>query len=107
MVEKERSPRTAQLKEQVDRGVSADKVNFPDPAAAPLGTDDEAAGNPAGPGRVAASMRAEDRAGRTASDKGRPRQGERHVAGPVRIIAITVIVLAIIGGLLVVAFARG
>jgi hypothetical protein len=31
-----------------DRGGFADKVPAPDPAAAPLGTDDEAAGQPSG-----------------------------------------------------------
>jgi hypothetical protein len=35
-----------QLREQIDRGQTGDKVDFPDPAAAPLGTDDEAAGRP-------------------------------------------------------------
>lgn len=32
------------LKAAIDRGETGDKVAFPDPAAAPLGTDDEAAG---------------------------------------------------------------
>jgi hypothetical protein len=30
------------LREDIDRGRTGDKVNWPDPAAAPLGTDDEA-----------------------------------------------------------------
>ncbi|OYU17791.1 MAG: hypothetical protein CFE34_13925 [Rhodobacteraceae bacterium PARR1] len=34
------------LRHGIDRGGAADKVAFPDPAAAPLGTDDEAAGFP-------------------------------------------------------------
>lgn len=34
------------LRDRVDRGGTADKVAFSDPAAAPLGTDDEAAGTP-------------------------------------------------------------
>lgn len=33
----------------IDRGRTGDKVAFPDPAAAPLGTDEEAAGNTAAP----------------------------------------------------------
>jgi hypothetical protein len=33
-----------QLRDQIDRGQTGDKVDFPDPAAAPLGTDEEAAG---------------------------------------------------------------
>jgi hypothetical protein len=33
-----------QLRHEIDRGMTGDKVDYPDPAAAPLGTDDEAAG---------------------------------------------------------------
>lgn len=35
-----------QLREEIDKGEFADKVDYTDPAAAPLGSDDEAAGNP-------------------------------------------------------------
>ncbi|ALA19183.1 MULTISPECIES: hypothetical protein [Chelatococcus] len=34
------------LRRDIDLGKTGDKVPFPDPAAAPLGTDDEAAGTP-------------------------------------------------------------
>lgn len=34
------------LRHDIDHGRAGDKVNYPDPAAAPLGTDDEAAGTP-------------------------------------------------------------
>lgn len=34
------------LRKDIDRGKGGDKVGFPDPAAAPLGTDAEAGGNP-------------------------------------------------------------
>jgi hypothetical protein len=33
------------LRDEIDHGGRADKVDYPDPAAAPLGTDDEAAGD--------------------------------------------------------------
>ena len=36
----------ARLRNKIDHGGAGDKVAFPDPAAAPLGTDDEAAGHP-------------------------------------------------------------
>jgi hypothetical protein len=39
-------PTSARLKHDIDGGLGGDKVNVIDPAAAPLGTDDEAAGNP-------------------------------------------------------------
>ena len=33
------------LRRDIDRGKTGDKTDFPDPAAAPLGTDAEAGGN--------------------------------------------------------------
>ncbi|HEY8579594.1 MAG TPA: hypothetical protein VIL72_06885, partial [Beijerinckiaceae bacterium] len=48
---------TDRLRHDIDRGRASDKVDFPDPAAAPLGTDDEAAGRPASRERIAASFR--------------------------------------------------
>lgn len=47
-----RGTTTDRLRHEIDRGKAADKVPFPDPAAAPLGTDDEAAGTPAAPSVV-------------------------------------------------------
>jgi hypothetical protein len=43
------NPNATHLKEGLAGNVAAGKVNIFDPAAAPLGTDDEAAGNPASP----------------------------------------------------------
>lgn len=34
----------ARLRADIDRGATGEKINFPDHAAAPLGTDDEAGG---------------------------------------------------------------
>ena len=39
-------PTTQQLLRDIDRGLTGDKIPALDPAAAPLGTDDEAAGTP-------------------------------------------------------------
>lgn len=44
---------TDRLRHDIDRGVAGDKVVFSDPAAAPLGTDDEAAGTPLSRARIA------------------------------------------------------
>ena len=52
---------TAQLKDDINRGRTGDKVNLFDPASAPLGTDDEAAGTPASPTAVTAARVAERR----------------------------------------------
>ena len=44
---RERPPTTDEICRAIDNGETDDKVNFfPDPAAAPLGADDEAAGRP-------------------------------------------------------------
>jgi len=57
----DRSSTAAQLRRDIDRGRTGDKVAWPDPALAPLGTDEEAAGTPLAPGDVAAARRAERR----------------------------------------------
>lgn len=41
----------ARLRATIDAGATGEKINHPDPAAAPLGTDDEAAGQQS-PGSV-------------------------------------------------------
>ena len=40
-------PTAAQLRDDIDSGETGDKAGFPDPSAAPLGTDAEAGGNSA------------------------------------------------------------
>jgi len=50
-----------QLRRDIDRGRTGDKVSWPDPASAPLGTDEEAAGTPLAPGDVDAARRVERR----------------------------------------------
>jgi hypothetical protein len=54
-----RTPTVAELRARIDAGASGDKVPGLDPAAAPLGTDDEAAGTPADRQRVSAALRDE------------------------------------------------
>jgi hypothetical protein len=49
----------AQLRWDIDSGRTGDKVAFPDPAAAPLGTDEEAAGTPVSPQAAALARRLE------------------------------------------------
>jgi hypothetical protein len=51
----------AQLRSDIDRGRTGDKVNALDPAAAPLGTDKEAAGTPPSPEVVSLSRAQEKR----------------------------------------------
>jgi hypothetical protein len=47
------------LRALIDRGLTYDKVAASDPAAAPLGTDDEAAGTRITPAMVAEALRVE------------------------------------------------
>ncbi len=54
-----RSATPAQLRHDIDSGRTGDKIPFPDPAAAPLGTDEEAAGTPVSGRAAAAARRAE------------------------------------------------
>jgi hypothetical protein len=54
----------ARLKNDIDRGRTGDKVAWPDPAAAPLGTDDEAGGNCATSETVERTRQAEIARGR-------------------------------------------
>ncbi|TWB71861.1 hypothetical protein FBZ87_106105 [Nitrospirillum amazonense] len=50
---------TSRLREDIDSGRTGDKVDYPDPAAAPLGTDEEAAGTPTPPGAAEQARRVE------------------------------------------------
>lgn len=45
-------PTSDRLRQDIDRGRGGDKVDNVDPAAAPLGTDDEAAGKPPTPAEI-------------------------------------------------------
>jgi hypothetical protein len=52
-------PTVAQLRDAIDRGRTGSKVPYQDPAAAPLGTDEEAAGTPPSPEDIRVAMRNE------------------------------------------------
>jgi hypothetical protein len=53
---------TEQLRKDIDRGRTRDKVAGSDPAMVPLGTDEEAAGTPLGPKEIEAARHQEVRA---------------------------------------------
>lgn len=52
-------PTTAQLRDDIDSGRTGGKVAAFDPAAAPLGTDEEAAGTPPSPNAIAMARETE------------------------------------------------
>lgn len=62
----------ARLRDRIDRGGAGDKVAFSDPAAAPLGTDAEAAGTPPTEEQVRLAAEAEVGRSDTAEHKGTP-----------------------------------
>jgi hypothetical protein len=68
---------SAQLKADIDAGRTGDKLTGFDPAAAPLGTDDEAGGSPPTPHMIAEARLAElsrpiDRRDLSGADRPRP-----------------------------------
>jgi hypothetical protein len=52
-------PNVERLRHAIDTGKARDKAPIPDPAAAPLGTDEEAGGTPPTPEQVAAAAQHE------------------------------------------------
>jgi len=78
------------LRNAIDHGRTRDKVNWPDPAAAPLGTDEEAAGTPVRSEAVTTAAAREIKA----NDDAEPR---RHVMGAawilVAVVALTAVAL--------------
>ncbi|MCE6953234.1 hypothetical protein LAZ29_20100 [Cereibacter sphaeroides] len=93
---------SARLRHDIDRGRAGDKVPFMDPAAAPLGTDDEAAGTPPTPQQIAMAREHESRIpAATTNAPARPTtvgelagNEERRGLGP--IIALVVVVVLIV-----------
>ncbi|MBV7410730.1 hypothetical protein [Maritimibacter sp. DP1N21-5] len=85
-----------QLRDEIDRGGTGDKVAYPDPAAAPLGTDDEAAGHPPDPEQVrraaaveTARDESEDRLADTPEGRGHHRRAW--------VLPVAAVALALIG----------
>ena len=63
----------AQLKDDIDSGRTGDKTATADPGLSPLGTDDEAAGRPASPERIATARSAEMKIGAIANANDAPK----------------------------------
>lgn len=69
--EPERPPATADaVRSRIDSGEAGDKVDFPDPAAAPLGTDAEAGGTPPSAAELALEGKRQASPARAWSDDG-------------------------------------
>ncbi|QHQ37371.1 hypothetical protein GO499_10475 [Algicella marina] len=88
-----------QLRDEIDRGGTGDKVAFLDPAAAPLGTDDEAAGLPPERARAAQAMATETVRGQAVDTKPGPADRHANHVAPQTIaigVAVAVLVIALI-----------
>lgn len=88
-------PTTSQLRDDIDSGRTGAKVAAPDPAAAPLGTDDEAAGTPPSGAAVAAARAAELK-----DPAGTPQEAKRDRGALVYVVAVALFALAVIGAAL-------
>jgi hypothetical protein len=87
-VDQTRTPATnaSELRAAIDSGQTKDKVAWPDPAAAPLGTDDEAGGTPVRAGPVAGGIAKGAR-----YPEAKPRSGPGPAVWPMVIVSLVVI----------------
>jgi hypothetical protein len=87
------TPTSARLKHDIDRGRGGDKANVIDPAAAPLGTDDEAAGNPPSAHELSTAHRSE-------IDSEMRRGSSADWAVPIYLALLAMVACVVLGGLL-------
>lgn len=98
----------ARLRDEIDRGGTGDKVAFTDPSAAPLGTDDEAAGAAPSSAQVRTAAQHETRRDKPEPGKPTPQelQGPEHgklmksLPKPVIWMIVGIVVVIVLGGLL-------
>ena len=83
------APTSDQLRRDIDSGRTGDKVDFPDPAAAPLGADDEAGGHPPSPAERALAAR------RVRIDRGPSQRARLPFPAGVGLAAVALFVLAL------------
>ncbi len=88
-------PTTSQLRQDIDQGRAGSKVNNPDPAAAPLGTDDEAAGVPPSAVAVEAARRQEVENARVQPRQPKLGSGAQLYAGLVAVIVAVLSAVAL------------
>lgn len=92
-----RAANTDRLREDIDRGGTGDKVAFSDPAASPLGTDAEAAGNPPRSAEVHKAQRHETRHAAAANRKETPAERQQSAfAGNMGLVIILTIVALVL-----------
>jgi hypothetical protein len=83
-----------QLRARIDSGETGEKMPWSDPAAAPLGTDDEAGGSPPTPVQVASAYRQETAGGVVSSPpSGRGLGAAWWIIGFTAVVALTLIAI--------------
>jgi hypothetical protein len=93
-----KKPRPAHLRDAIDSGQTGSKISFGDPAAAPLGTDEEAAGTPVASEDVRRAMRDEVRRP--------PVHSSEQTRAPGALLPIVILVLTIIAAAILVLIYR-
>lgn len=88
-----KSPRPAHLRDAIDSGQTGGKISFGDPAAAPLGTDEEAAGTPVTSKDTARAMQDEIKRPPTQSSEQTRSPGGLPIMILVGLVAIAVTIL--------------
>jgi hypothetical protein len=87
-------PTAEQLRQRIDSGATGDKVAFPDPAAVPLGADEEAAGTPLS--REALARAHADEVRPAAAE--RPRTSGRWLGVALIVAGATLLIWLMLGG---------
>lgn len=95
-------PNPAGLRHAIDTGRTGDKVPVGDPAAAPLGTDEEAAGTPPSREAVAMALQQEVRPDLDAGRNARGREA-RHASDWLPGLAVGLVALLVIAGVIIYA----
>lgn len=94
---------TEQLRDDIDSGRTRDKVPARDPAAAPLGTDDEAAGTTPAPEVVANARHAEAVARGAAKGPGAAANPQAVTVVRPRTVAVMIGGAAVVAALIIIA----
>ena len=102
------STTAAQLRRDIDAGLTGEKVPYEDPAAAPMGTDDEAAGTPLSAQAAELAASAEPRGGTSLDAPGVTEERFRpplSSSAPKGVRAILAVLVLLAAGTLLVALA--
>lgn len=87
---------TDKQRHEIDQGLRGDKVPFPDPAMAPLGTDEEAGGGRAIPDQAGAPLRTGDGDASAKTVSGEPRNRSHRIWIPAGLLLLLLAALLVV-----------